>query len=62
MDVHKEAVSRLDKPDPIFWMVDMGDEPERVLPQHNPKWDAVFTSGESSRFSTLIVDNDGLYF
>lgn len=60
VDVHKEAVSRLDKSDPIFWMVEMGDEPKKTTPDYNPKWDDVFTCNENASFSRLIIDDSGL--
>ncbi len=48
--VHSEAVSRLDKPDPIWWMVaiDESDKKERVR------------IGESSLWSGLYVDENNL--
>lgn len=48
--VHREAVSRLDKPEPIFWLV--------ALHEHEKK-DFV-RMGESSYFSGLYVDEKGL--
>lgn len=48
--VHSEAVSRLDKPDPIFWMVSLL-ESERS---------AVVQMGESSYYSGLYVDDAGI--
>jgi len=47
--VHSEAVARLDRPDPIFWLVAMRKEDEQ---------EAVRT-GEASYFSGLRVDADG---
>jgi hypothetical protein len=59
--VYSEAKSRLDKVDPIFWMVELGDEPiKEKTPNHNPKWDDVFTFNENSSFSKLIIDDNGL--
>jgi len=48
--VHKEAISRLDKPEPIFWLV--------ALHEHERK-DFV-RMGESSYFSGLYVNEQGL--
>ena len=49
-NVYSEAVSRLDRPDPIFWLVTLrsGDEHDYVR------------TGESSYFSGLRVDGDGI--
>lgn len=49
-DVHKEAIARLDKPDPIFW----------VVAEHETDEQAYVRTGESSYFSGLFVDKDGL--
>jgi hypothetical protein len=49
-EVHSEAVSRLDRPDPIFWMVALREDQRK---------DYVCT-GESSFFSGLYVDDDGI--
>jgi hypothetical protein len=48
-EVHAEAVSRLDRPDPIFWLVAIrsSDEKEYVR------------TGEASYFSGLRVDEQG---
>jgi hypothetical protein len=48
-EVHSEAVSRLDKPDPIYWLVSLSQDQVR----------AVVRIGESSYFSGLYVDADG---
>jgi hypothetical protein len=48
--VHQEAVARLDKPEPIFWMV--------ALHEHEKK-DFV-RMGESSYYSGLYVNEQGL--
>ena len=48
--VHREAVSRLDKPEPIFWLV--------ALREHDKK-DFVRV-GEASYFSGLYVNEQGL--
>ena len=48
--VYSEAKSRLDKPDPIFWLV--------ALHEHEQK-DMVRT-GESTYFSGLFVDDHGI--
>ena len=48
--IHKEAVSRLDKPDPIFWLVAIREtERQRYVIQ-----------SESSFFSGMYVDDAGL--
>jgi hypothetical protein len=48
--VYSEAVARLDKPDPIFWLVAL---------HPNDQQDTV-RIGESSYFSGLYVDESGL--
>lgn len=48
--VYSEAVARLNQPDPIFWMV--------ALQEHERR-DVVLMS-ESSYYSGLFVDDDGL--
>ncbi len=48
--VYSEAVSRLDRPDPIFWLVARSERERR---------DCVRV-GESSYFSGLYVDEDGI--
>ncbi len=47
--VHAEAVSRLDRPHPIFWLVARTEDEERE----------VVRVGESSYFSGLKVDDQG---
>lgn len=49
-EARREAESRLDRPDPIFWMVALREEDRRT----------VVRTGESSYFSGLYVDDDGL--
>lgn len=49
-EVFREATSRLDKPDPIFWMVALDKEEKRDIVR----------TGESSYFSGLYVDDDGI--
>ena len=49
-DVHSEAVARLDRQEPIHWMVALHPEEER----------AIVRVGESSFFSGLRVDEQGL--
>lgn len=49
-DVYREAVSRLDRPEPVFWMVALR-ESERQ---------AYVRTGEASYFSGLFVDDQGL--
>jgi len=48
-EVYSEAISRLDKSDPVYWIVAMNE---------HEKEDYVRT-GESTYFSGLYVDNDG---
>ena len=48
-ETEKEAVSRLDDPDPIFWMVARREADGR----------AMIRAGESSYFSGLFVDEGG---
>ncbi|MEZ5857168.1 MAG: hypothetical protein R3D67_21415 [Hyphomicrobiaceae bacterium] len=47
--VHSEAVSRLDKPDPIFWLVARADDQKQ----------SYVRIGESTYYSGLFVDDDG---
>jgi hypothetical protein len=49
-EVHSEAVSRLDKQEPIFWLVS--------LEKDNAQ--SVVRAGESTYFSGLYVDSDGI--
>ena len=49
-EVHSEAVGRLDRRDPIFWLVSLDRE----------NADEVVLSGETSYYSGLFVDEDGL--
>lgn len=49
-EVYSEAIARIDKKEPIFWMVAI-HEKDRVN---------YFSSGESSYFSGLYVDEQGL--
>ncbi len=54
-DVYSEAVSRLDKEEPIFYMVDLNTEHE------NPIYPSDYTNiGESGKWSKLIVDDNGI--
>ena len=48
-EVHSEAVSRLDTPDPIFWLVARTDEQKRPYVR----------IGESTYYSGLCIDEDG---
>jgi len=48
-DVHSEAVSRLDHPDPIFWLVALCPEDEKEYVR----------VGESTFYSGLRVDENG---
>jgi len=48
-EVHSEAVSRLDQPDPIFWLVALHEHERRD----------VVGVGESSYYSGLYVDEEG---
>lgn len=50
-DVHSEAVSRLDKEEPIFWMVRL-----QISQDEYP----VVRLGENSYYSKLTVDEDGI--
>lgn len=50
VEVHKEAVSRLDSARPIFFMVRL----------HRKEWSSYVRCGESSYYSGLCVDADGL--
>jgi hypothetical protein len=49
-DVYSEAISRLDKPDPIFWM---------VATDKDKKEDYVRV-GDSSYFSGMYIDEEGI--
>ena len=49
-DVFSEAVARLDKPEPIFWLVALRDDERRE----------VVRVGESTHFSGLYVDDNGI--
>ncbi|RYY34974.1 MAG: hypothetical protein EOP46_11630 [Sphingobacteriaceae bacterium] len=49
-EVYSEAKSRLDKDEPIFWMVAM----------HQKDRKDIVRTGQSSYFSGLFVDDDGL--
>ncbi|MFN3783213.1 MAG: hypothetical protein ACK4R6_04815 [Spirosomataceae bacterium] len=48
--VFKEAIARLDKPDPIFWLVATNEDTKKEIVR----------VGESSYFSGLFVDNAGI--
>lgn len=48
-DVHREAVARLDREAPIFWMVAVNESDRR----------AMIRVGEATYFSGLYVDDDG---
>jgi hypothetical protein len=48
--VHREAVSRLDKPEPIFWLVALHDHEKKDFVR----------MGEASYFSGLYVNEQGL--
>jgi hypothetical protein len=48
-EVHREAVSRLDQPAPIFWLVALHEHERRD----------VVRVGESTYYSGLYVDDDG---
>ena len=49
-DVFSEAVARLDRPEPIFWLVALHDNERR----------AVVLVGEATYFSGLYVDDDAV--
>ena len=46
--IHSEAIARLDRPDPIFWMVAIRPEDRKPY----------FVTGESTYFSGLYVDGE----
>jgi hypothetical protein len=48
--VYREAVARLDRPDPIFWLV----------ARHEAERREIVRLGESSYFTGLYVDDDGI--
>ena len=48
--VYSECVARLDRPEPIFWLVAQGEGERR----------AMVRTGESTYFSGLFVDDDGV--
>ena len=48
--VYREAASRLDRPDPIFWLVARSDDEKQPYVR----------IGESSYYSGLFVNDDGL--
>ena len=50
IDVHREAISRLDKEEPIFYLV--------ALQRKN--WSSYVRYGESSYYSGLCIDEQGL--
>ncbi len=49
-DVYSEAKSRLDKTDPIFWLVALNADDKKDFVR----------VGESSYFSGMYIDNDGI--
>ncbi len=49
VEVHEEAIARLDRPDPIFWLVAL----------HEHERSDYVRVGESSYYSGLFVDFDG---
>ncbi len=49
-EVHSEAIARLDKEEPIYWLVSQSKEDAP----------AVVRTGESSYFSGLYIDDNGL--
>ncbi len=49
-EVHSEALARLDRAEPIFWMV--SEDPKNGIPY--------FRAGESSYFSGLYVGDDNI--
>jgi len=50
-DVYSEAIPRLDKKKPIFWMVDMQPDKNDI---------GLVSMGESTYYSKLTVDEDGI--
>lgn len=60
-DVYKEAQSRVESEEPIFYMVKLEKYPhEHRFHSTEQKYNVSFGYGESSRFSTLVVDENGL--
>jgi len=49
-DIYSEAKSRLDKADPIFWMVALNDSEKRDIVR----------IGEATYYSGMYIDNEGL--
>jgi hypothetical protein len=49
-EIHQEAVTRLDREEPIYWMVALNDEEQQ----------AKFRAGESSYYSGLYVDENNI--
>lgn len=49
-DIHKEAITRLDREEPIYWMVAINEDDKEDY----------FRSGESSYYSGLFVDENNL--
>ncbi len=47
-EVHSQAVARLDRPDPIFWIVALNDADKQ----------SVARAGDNSYYSGLYVDQD----
>ena len=58
-EVYSEAVSRLDREDPIFWMVYL-EEPAHDIHHPEGKMNGSFRAGESSYYSKLRVDENGI--
>lgn len=56
-EVHSEAVSRLDREEPIFWMVIL----DPTSPHHSRSYsNGVVWLGESSQYNALTVNSDGI--
>jgi hypothetical protein len=49
-EIHKEAVSRLDREDPIYWMVARNEDEKQDY----------FRAGESSYYSGLFIDDNNV--
>lgn len=64
-DVFSEAKSRLDREEPIFWMVEVNPEKLSVkhdvmTEQHKKLYYGSVRVGENTTFSKLIVNSDGI--
>lgn len=57
--VYSEAISRLDREEPIFWMVYVND-PHKDPRHTEGEMNDSFRAGESSYYSKLMVDGNGI--